>query len=183
MVEISQIAGRAGRFKNDGGFGTTGDCENLNSDEIEKIEQHNLPDTKMLYWRNSKLNFDSSEKLISSLELKPTNKNLIKSNESTDEGVLRYLLKRKNINVVLTIELIFIILASFIVFTSQPLNWIVALIMFTHLIGVGWLISNPDSYYTMVDTNSTDMDSLETASAMIIFGYGVFVYSSRFFLG
>ena len=98
-------------------------------------------------------------------------------------SLLRYLLKRKNINAVLTIELIFIILASFIVFTSQPLNWIVALIMFTHLIGVGWLISNPDSYYTMVDTNSTDIDSLETASAMIVIGYGVFVYSSKFFLG
>ena len=82
-------------------------------------------------------------------------------------SLLRYLLKRKNINTVLTIELIFIILASFIVFTSQPLNWIVALIMFTHLIGVGWLISNPDSYYTMIDTNSTDMDSLETASATV----------------
>ena len=98
-------------------------------------------------------------------------------------SLLRYLLKRKNINAVLTIELIFIILSSFIVFTSQPFNWIVAFIMFTHLIGVGWLISNPDSYYTMVNANSTDMDSLETASAMIIFGYGVFVYSSRFFLG
>ena len=34
-IEIGQIAGRAGRFKNDGGFGTTGDCENLNSDEIQ----------------------------------------------------------------------------------------------------------------------------------------------------
>ena len=98
-------------------------------------------------------------------------------------SLLRYLLKRKNINAVLTIELIFIILSSVIVFTSQPLNWIVALIMFTHLIGVGWLISNPDSYYTMINTNSTDMDSLETASAMIVFAYGVFIYSSRFFLG
>mgnify|MGYP001268064635 CR=1 FL=1 len=37
LIELSQIAGRAGRFKNDGGFGTTGDCENLNSDEIENI--------------------------------------------------------------------------------------------------------------------------------------------------
>ena len=98
-------------------------------------------------------------------------------------SLLRYLLKRKNINAVLTIELIFIILASFIIFTSQPLNWIVALIMFTHLFGVGWLISNPDSYYTMVNANSSDMDSLETASAMIVIGYGVFVYSSKFFLG
>ena len=97
-------------------------------------------------------------------------------------SLLKYLLKRKNINTVLTIELTFIILGSLIVFTSQPLNWIVALIMFTHLIGVGWLISNPNSYHIMVDINSTDMDSVETASAMIVFGYGVFVYSSQLFL-
>ena len=46
---MSQIAGRAGRYKNDGGFGTTGDCEALNSDEIEKIEKHSLPETKMIF--------------------------------------------------------------------------------------------------------------------------------------
>ena len=65
LIELSQIAGRAGRYKNDGGFGTTGDCESLNSDEIENIEKHQLPDTKMIYWRNSNLNFESPDKLIS----------------------------------------------------------------------------------------------------------------------
>jgi ATP-dependent RNA helicase SUPV3L1/SUV3 len=99
LVEISQIAGRAGRYKTDGSFGTTGDCENLSSDEIEKIELHKLPDTKMLYWRNSKLDFDNPEKLLASLELKPENKNLIRSSETTDEGVLRYLLKRGKENI------------------------------------------------------------------------------------
>jgi ATP-dependent RNA helicase SUPV3L1/SUV3 len=94
LIEISQIAGRAGRYKNDGNFGTTGDCSNLNSDEIEKIEQHSLPNTKMLYWRNSNLNFANSEKLIASLELKPLKKNLLRSNDSADESVLRYLLKQ-----------------------------------------------------------------------------------------
>ena len=98
-------------------------------------------------------------------------------------SLLRYLLKRKNINTVLTIELVFIILCSFVVFTSQPLNWIVALIMFTHITGVIWLISNPENYYSMVNLNSSSIDSLETASAMIVFGYGVFTYSSNFFLG
>ena len=98
-------------------------------------------------------------------------------------SLLRYLLKRKNINVVLSIELIFIILGSLIVFTSQPLNWVIALIMFTHISGVIWLISNPESYYSMVDLDSNNIDSLETASAMIVFGYGVFAYSSNFFLG
>jgi len=94
LVELSQIAGRAGRYKNNGSFGTTGDCESLNSDEIEKIENHNLPNTKMLYWRNSNLNFTAQEKLITSLEVKPDNKNLIKANESVDEIVLRFLLKK-----------------------------------------------------------------------------------------
>ena len=98
-------------------------------------------------------------------------------------SLLRYLLKRKNINAVLTIELVFIILCSFIVFTSQPLNWVIALIMFTHISGVIWLISNPESYYSMVDLDSNNMDSLETASAMIVLGDGVFAYSSNFFLG
>ncbi len=99
LIEISQIAGRAGRFKNDGSFGTTGDCENLNSDEIENIEKHNLPDIKMLYWRNSNLNFKNSESLISSLEQKPTDKNLIRTNESVDESTLRSLLKKGSKNI------------------------------------------------------------------------------------
>ena len=98
LVEMSQIAGRAGRYKNNGSFGTTGDCEALNSDEIEKIENHSLPDTKMLYWRNGNLNFTSEEKLLLSLEEKPTNKNFIKTNESIDEIVLRFLLKKNKEN-------------------------------------------------------------------------------------
>ena len=98
LVEMSQIAGRAGRYKNNGSFGTTGDCEPLNSDEIEKIENHILPNTKMLFWRNEILNFETEEKLLSSLEEKPTNKNLIRTNESADENVLRFLLKKNKEN-------------------------------------------------------------------------------------
>ena len=94
VIEMSQIAGRAGRFKNDGKFGTTGECETLNSDEIEKIEKHQLPGTKMIFWRNSKLNFSSPEKLISSLELKPGQKNLLRTNDSLDESVLRFFSKK-----------------------------------------------------------------------------------------
>ena len=99
IIEISQIAGRAGRYKNDGFFGTTGDCENLNSDEIENIEKHLLPETQIIYWRNSKLNFDSPEKLISSLEAKPFAKNLIRTQDSIDESVLRHFLKKSSNNI------------------------------------------------------------------------------------
>ncbi len=93
LVEISQIAGRAGRYKNDGFFGTTGDCEVLNSDEIENIENHNLPETKMIYWRNSNLNFTNPEQLINSLEKRPNNPSLIRAQDSIDESVLRHFLK------------------------------------------------------------------------------------------
>ena len=100
LIEMSQIAGRAGRYKNDGGFGTTGDCETLNSDEIEKIEKHQLPDTKSIYWRNSILNFSNPEKLIASLELRPDKKNLLRANDSLDESVLRFFLKKGANNII-----------------------------------------------------------------------------------
>ncbi len=100
LIELSQIAGRAGRYKNDGGFGTTGDCENLNSDEIENIEKHHLPDTKMIYWRNSNLNFENPNKLIDSLEMKPMQKNLLRTNDSLDESVLRHFLKKGANNII-----------------------------------------------------------------------------------
>ena len=97
---MSQIAGRAGRYKNDGGFGTTGDCETLNSDEIEKIEKHQLPETKTIFWRNSKLDFNSPEKLVASLELKPNQRNLLRTNDSLDESVLRFFLKKGANNII-----------------------------------------------------------------------------------
>ena len=100
LIEMSQIAGRAGRYKNDGGFGTTGECENLNSDEIGNIEKHQLPETKVIYWRNSNLEFENPDKLIASLELKPEKKNLLRNNDSLDESVLRHFLKKGANNII-----------------------------------------------------------------------------------
>ena len=96
-TEISQIAGRAGRYKNDGTFGVTGDCQNLEIDEIERIENHKLDNVKILYWRNSKLNFQDISGLINSLELKPKNSNLMRISDSIDENVLRFLVKDKKL--------------------------------------------------------------------------------------
>ncbi len=96
-TEISQIAGRAGRYKTDGKFGVTGGCENLQPDEIERIENHKLDDIKFLFWRNSDLNFKSSEDLIQSLEKKPSSKNFLKISDSLDENVLKYLTRDKKL--------------------------------------------------------------------------------------
>ena len=96
-TEISQIAGRAGRYKIDGYFGVTGGCENLQPDEIERIEKHKLDDIKFLFWRNSDLDFSGTENLIRSLERKPSSKNFLKISESIDENVFKYLVRDKKL--------------------------------------------------------------------------------------
>ena len=66
--EIGQIAGRAGRYLNDGIFGTTGECKEVGPEEIEALETHTFPDIQTIFWRNSKLNFANKVLLIKSLE-------------------------------------------------------------------------------------------------------------------
>jgi len=96
LSEISQIAGRAGRHINDGTFGVTGDCKQLTSDEIEKLENHQLNKIDLLYWRNSEINFNSVRDLILSLEKKTDNKFLRKIHDCEDEKVLKFLVKNNN---------------------------------------------------------------------------------------
>ena len=93
ISEIGQIAGRAGRYLNDGSFGITGDCEKINSDEIEAIESHKFPEIQNIFWRNSKLNFNNKLNLINSLDERPNNDWLRRISECEDEKVLKYFLK------------------------------------------------------------------------------------------
>jgi len=48
--EIGQISGRAGRYMNNGSFGTTGNCESLTDEQIEKLETHKFDDVVNIYW-------------------------------------------------------------------------------------------------------------------------------------
>ena len=93
LSEISQIAGRAGRHINDGTFGITGECKQLTSEEIEKLERHELNKINVLYWRNSKIDFDSLDNLVSSLEKKTNSEFLRRINDCEDEKVLKFLIK------------------------------------------------------------------------------------------
>jgi hypothetical protein len=85
----------------------------------------------------------------------------------TGYSFLRYVLKRKNINVYLSIEIFYLILTSFIVFTSNPLNWIVAILMFLHLIAIAWLLASPKSYYQMAE-ESINLDSEMVENTVVI---------------
>ena len=64
LSEIGQIAGRAGRYLNDGSFGITGECSEINAQEIELLENHKFEEIRTLIWRNSNLNFNNANSLI-----------------------------------------------------------------------------------------------------------------------
>src|SRR5882762_8710515 len=69
--EIGQIAGRAGRYMNDGTFGVTGDSEPFDAEMVQQIENHRYDPVKVLQWRNSDLYFGSLDRLLMSLEAPP----------------------------------------------------------------------------------------------------------------
>ena len=100
ISEIGQISGRAGRYLNDGSFGITGDCDEINPEEIEFLENHNFPEIQNIFWRNSYLNFNNKETLLKSLDERPSKEWLRRVGECEDEKALKYFLKENNINVV-----------------------------------------------------------------------------------
>ncbi len=96
LAEISQIAGRAGRYMNDGTFGITGEVQNINPDDIELIENHKFELINSIFWRNSELEFSNTNSLIKSLDEKPKKDWLRRINDCEDEKVLKYLINNQN---------------------------------------------------------------------------------------
>ena len=97
LSEIGQIAGRAGRYLNDGSFGITGDCKEITAEDVELLENHKFEEIRTLFWRNSNLNFNNPLSLIKSLEEKPQMGWLRKIHECEDEKALKYFLKDKSL--------------------------------------------------------------------------------------
>ena len=96
LSEMGQIAGRAGRYMNDGSFGITGQCREITPEEVELLENHKFEEINFLFWRNSNLNFNSPSLLIKSLDEKPQNDWLRKIYECEDEKALKFFLREKN---------------------------------------------------------------------------------------
>ena len=91
--EIGQIAGRAGRYLNDGSFGITGDCSEINSEEVESLETHKFEEIRTIFWRNPNLNFNNANSLLISLDKKPNEEWLRRIHECEDEKALKHFLK------------------------------------------------------------------------------------------
>ena len=97
LSEIGQIAGRAGRYLTDGNFGITGECKEINAEDIGLLENHKFEEIQSLFWRSSNLNFNNPLTLIKSLDEKPNKNWLRKIHECEDEKALKFFLKEKNI--------------------------------------------------------------------------------------
>jgi ATP-dependent RNA helicase SUPV3L1/SUV3 len=95
--EIGQIAGRAGRYMNDGTFGVTGDSEPFDSELVQQIENHRYDPVKVLQWRNGDLDFGSLDGLLMSLDMPPPARGLIKSRPVSDQWTLQTLVRDEDI--------------------------------------------------------------------------------------
>ncbi len=89
--EIGQIAGRAGRYMNDGTFGVTADCEPFEDELIARVETHRYDPVRVLQWRNAVLDFHSLESLNESLDAPPPERGLTRARPASDAVALKLL--------------------------------------------------------------------------------------------
>jgi ATP-dependent RNA helicase SUPV3L1/SUV3 len=83
-AELGQIAGRAGRYVNDGTFGVTADAEPFDQETIERLENHRFEPVRMLQWRNRNLSFKSIDSLKASLSAFPDHPVLARAQPGPD---------------------------------------------------------------------------------------------------
>jgi hypothetical protein len=93
---------------------------------------------------------------------------------------LKYIWKRKNINAYLSTEIFYLILTSLIVFSSNPFNWVVSILMFLHLFGIAWLAASPNSFYQMAEESiSLDKEMVENMVVVMFLIYAGMALFSR----
>jgi ATP-dependent RNA helicase SUPV3L1/SUV3 len=94
--ELSQIAGRAGRYLRDGTFGTLHPVE-LPHEVAERIEQHRCENVRRVRYRGSTLDFTSPEALLDVLEAPPPAHHFAAVHGAIDVAALRALLAEPEI--------------------------------------------------------------------------------------
>ena len=95
--ELAQIAGRAGRFRDDGTFGETADCEVLDEETVERIVNHHFEPVDFLNWRNSRLDWSSIDGLLASLRRPSPDVILRRAPEALDELTLASLAQDEDV--------------------------------------------------------------------------------------
>jgi len=89
--EVAQIAGRAGRYQNDGTFGETGDCLEMPPEIVDHVEAHEFDPVETIQWRNEKLDFANLAALRESLNAPPPDPILKRVRGADDEAAFEAL--------------------------------------------------------------------------------------------
>ena len=101
-IEIGQIAGRAGRYENNGTFSLLKNAGQLDIKTIQNIEESNFDSITRIYWRNTFLDFSSVENFLASLKQFPVHNFFIHKKNAVDELNFRFLIGDNNIKKLLT---------------------------------------------------------------------------------
>jgi ATP-dependent RNA helicase SUPV3L1/SUV3 len=88
--ELAQIAGRAGRYLDDGTFGTISPLS-LSPEVALGIESHHFAPVERLWWRNPDLDFGSIDRLLTSLHDRPRQRVLTLTRSAEDSQALEML--------------------------------------------------------------------------------------------
>ncbi|MGH6820681.1 MAG: helicase-related protein, partial [Methylocella sp.] len=83
-AELGQVAGRAGRFLNDGTFGATAEADPFDAETIDRLENHRFDAVRMLQWRNRDLDFATLDRLRLSLASLPKIDGLTRAQSGLD---------------------------------------------------------------------------------------------------
>ena len=95
-------------------------------------------------------------------------------------SLLLYLIKRKNINKLVSIELFFIAFSSFVVFTSSSFNVIVTSLMIIHVFELFSIIVKPNQFYVAADSYNLDQNFFEKSATFVLFAISLLVAISSY---
>lgn len=88
LAEMAQIAGRAGRYLDDGTFGVLAPRPTLPKAVVRALEHHEFPAETQLFWRNSTLDYSTIESLVESLRRAPGRRELRSIKPAEDHQAL-----------------------------------------------------------------------------------------------
>jgi len=97
VSELAQIAGRAGRFMNDGSFATLAPLPAFSQNIAYALENHVFPPASRLGWRNHDLDFSNVDSLLASLRQRPRHPALQPVDGAEDHEALIQLASRPEI--------------------------------------------------------------------------------------
>jgi ATP-dependent RNA helicase SUPV3L1/SUV3 len=87
-AELGQIAGRAGRYMNDGQFWVTAEADPFDAELVDQLESHRFEPVRVLQWRNRQLSFASLAALKASLQMSPPADGLTRAQPGFDVDAL-----------------------------------------------------------------------------------------------